>query len=254
MSAPRPPKGAGDFSPGEQAIARQAGPRHLPTHFVWTAFSGGAIIGGRGCFAKLRPSDGLALGVENFSNETTERAVPAAGAWGETIMSEGEDILSRQRRKAAAYSLASELLSEGNAPAHIECRLVNEGWSTKEAHDIVSALQAASQRAENVLRGRDEDGRPIEYPDNQDSCRPPTSATPVKCQRCGQEYESSRIEARLEGAADGRPLWCCPIPGCNGRGFGFNILPVNRHYHNEEGDWDPLVVYYPDSSRHHQVH
>jgi hypothetical protein len=86
-----------------------------------------------------------------------------------------------------------------------------------------------------------------------DTCRPPTAATLVKCQRCGQEYDTTRIEERFDGDAD-RPQWCCPIAGCSGRSFGFNILPVNRQYHIEEGDWDPLIAFFPDASRRHQVH
>jgi hypothetical protein len=169
-------------------------------------------------------------------------------------MSKAEDILAWQRKKAADYSLASDLLADGEPPSHVEGRLVNEGWSTEEAHEIVSALQAAAQRAENAIRGRDNDGRPSKYLNNLDPCRPPTFATLVKCQRCGQEYESSRIEECLQGDAAGRPHWCCPTPGCSGRGFGVNILPVNRHYHNEDGDWGPLLAFYPDASRRHQVH
>ena len=71
-------------------------------------------------------------------------------------MSKDEDILSRQRRKASAYSLASDLLADGDPPVHVQGRLVNEGLSTQEAHEIVSALQVASQRAENALGGRDD--------------------------------------------------------------------------------------------------
>src|SRR5262249_16176285 len=72
----------------------------------------------------------------------------------ETNMSKAEDILSRLRRKASAFSLASDLLADGAPPAHVECRLVNEGLSTQEAHEIVSTLQAGPQRLENALRGR----------------------------------------------------------------------------------------------------
>src|SRR5262249_45698965 len=28
----------------------------------------------------------------------------------------------------------------------------------------------------------------------------------------------------------------------------------NRHYHDEDGDWDPLSAFYPDASDRHQVH
>jgi hypothetical protein len=169
-------------------------------------------------------------------------------------MSKAEDILARQRKKAAAYSLVSDLLADGDTPSHVEGRLVNEGWSAEEAREIVSALQAAAQSAENIVQGRDNDGRPSQYPDNWDPGRPPTFATLVKCERCGQEYESSRIEERFQGDAEGGTLWCCPTPGCRGKGFGFNILPVNRHYHDEDGDWDPLLAFYPDASLRHQAH
>jgi hypothetical protein len=168
-------------------------------------------------------------------------------------MSNAEDRLARQRRRAAAYSLASDLLANGDPPTLVEGRLVSEGLSNEEAHEIVGALQVATQRAENAFQGRDDDGRPSKDADNLDPSRPPTLPTLVKCHRCGQEYESSRIEERLDGDAD-RPQWCCPIVGCNGRGFGFNILPVNRQYHNVEGDWDPLIAFFPDASRRHQVH
>jgi hypothetical protein len=166
-------------------------------------------------------------------------------------MSKAEDT---SRKKAAAYSLASDLLANGDAPAHVVGRLVSEGWSAKEAHEIVSAMQAASQCAENTIRGRDEDGRPTQYPDNFDPCQPPSCATLVKCERCGQEYDSSRIEERPKGDTEDHPQWCCPIPGCSGRGFGFNILPVDRQYHDKDGDWDPLLAFYPEASRRHQVH
>jgi hypothetical protein len=169
-------------------------------------------------------------------------------------MAEADHNVSRQRKKAAVYSLASDLLADGDPPTHVESRLVDEGISIEEARMIVSALQLASQRVENTLLGRDDDGRPSKYPDNLDRCQPPILPTVVKCERCGQEYESSRIEERLEGETEGRPQWCCPIPDCSGKGFGFNILPVNRHYHNEVGDWDSLEAFYPDASRRHQVH
>jgi hypothetical protein len=169
-------------------------------------------------------------------------------------MSESEDIGSRQRKKAGAWSLASDLLADGNPPTHVEGRLIEEGLSTEEAQKIVSALQAASQRTENTLRGRDDDGRPSEYADDQDPCRPPTVATLVRCHRCGQEYESGRIEERVNDDGEGGSQWCCPTPGCSGRGFGFGLLPVDRQYHNDDGDWDPLSAFYPDASRRYELH
>jgi hypothetical protein len=68
---------------------------------------------------------------------------------------------------------------------------------------------------------------------------PPAVPTMVGCIHCGQEYDSYRIEWRIEPDADGRPhgWWCCPIPGCDGKGFGFDILPVDPNYQDERGGW-----------------
>jgi hypothetical protein len=74
---------------------------------------------------------------------------------------------------------------------------------------------------------------------DKDPFRPPTIPTLVGCLHCGQEYESYRIEWRVERGADGRPhgFWCCPIPGCGGIGFGCDILPVDPTYRDERGGW-----------------
>jgi hypothetical protein len=75
-------------------------------------------------------------------------------------------------------------------------------------------------------------------PDN-DVFRPPAIPTLVACLHCGEEYESYRIEWRVERDADGkqRGFWCCPIEGCGGCGFGFDILPVDPNYRDEHGGW-----------------
>lgn len=71
-----------------------------------------------------------------------------------------------------------------------------------------------------------------------DPFRPPTISTLVACLHCGQEYESYRIEWRLHRDDEGREhgFWCCPIPGCDGLGFGCDIFPVDPHYRDEEGN------------------
>jgi hypothetical protein len=67
---------------------------------------------------------------------------------------------------------------------------------------------------------------------------PPAENTTVGCLHCGQEYDSYRIEWRVEDTANGpHGFWCCPIPGCDGRGFGFDILPTDPNYHDEHGGW-----------------
>jgi hypothetical protein len=72
-----------------------------------------------------------------------------------------------------------------------------------------------------------------------DPFRPPEVPIEVSCLHCGREYDSYLIEWRVETGADGEPhgFWCCPTPGCDGRGFGFDILPTDPHYQDERGGW-----------------
>ena len=67
---------------------------------------------------------------------------------------------------------------------------------------------------------------------------PPAISTLVGCLHCGEEYDSYRIEWRVTQDADGTPhgFWCCPIPGCDGKGFGFDIFPVDPDYRDENGE------------------
>jgi hypothetical protein len=78
-----------------------------------------------------------------------------------------------------------------------------------------------------------------------DPFHPPAISTLVSCLHCGQEFDSFRIEWRIERDAKGQPhgFWCCPIPGCDGKGFGFDIFPVDPEYRDERGGW-----FYDDES------
>jgi hypothetical protein len=73
---------------------------------------------------------------------------------------------------------------------------------------------------------------------NTDCFRPPAIPTLVGCLHCQQEYESFLIEWRVEKCADGKDhgFWCCPTPDCGGRGFGFDIFPVDPNYRDENGN------------------
>ena len=70
-----------------------------------------------------------------------------------------------------------------------------------------------------------------------DPFHPPAIPTEVSCLHCGQEYESYLIEWREE-VIDGerKGFWCCPTPGCSGRGFGFDIFPTDPDYIGEDGE------------------
>lgn len=70
-----------------------------------------------------------------------------------------------------------------------------------------------------------------------DPFRPPAIPTEVACLHCGQEYESYLIEWQeeiVDGEVHG--FWCCPTPGCDGKGFGFDIFPTDPDYRGEDGE------------------
>lgn len=61
-----------------------------------------------------------------------------------------------------------------------------------------------------------------------DCFKPPPGSILVHCLHCGEEYESYRIEWRIFDGPDGKHgMWCCPIEGCDGAGFGFDIFPID---------------------------
>ena len=68
---------------------------------------------------------------------------------------------------------------------------------------------------------------------------PPEVSIEVGCLHCGETYDSYLIEWRVETGADNKQhgFWCCPTPGCGGRGFGFDIFPTDPEYRDERGGW-----------------
>ena len=76
-------------------------------------------------------------------------------------------------------------------------------------------------------------------PSKDDPFGPPEIPTEVGCLHCGETYESYLIEWRVRTAHDGKPhgFWCCPTPGCGGIGFGFDILPTDPDYQDENDGW-----------------
>ncbi len=74
-------------------------------------------------------------------------------------------------------------------------------------------------------------------PAERDPFRPPTVPVIVHCLHCDQEYESYLIhwvEDAIEFDSPG--FWCCPTPGCDGKGFGFDIFPIDQDYRDEQGN------------------
>ena len=74
-------------------------------------------------------------------------------------------------------------------------------------------------------------------PAERDPFRPPTVPVIVHCLHCDQEYESYLIHWVDEmGESDAPGFWCCPTPGCDGKGFGFDIFPIDPDYRDEQGN------------------
>ena len=73
---------------------------------------------------------------------------------------------------------------------------------------------------------------------DRDVFKPPAISTLVSCLHCGEVYESFLIEWRIDTNAKGRPhgFFCCPTEGCDGRGFGFDIFPIDPDWTNENGE------------------
>lgn len=72
---------------------------------------------------------------------------------------------------------------------------------------------------------------------HEDCFRPPSIPTEVCCLHCGQCYESYLIQWRESTLPDGRGrgFWCCPVSGCDGAGFGFDIHPTDPEYVDPDG-------------------
>jgi hypothetical protein len=65
-----------------------------------------------------------------------------------------------------------------------------------------------------------------------DLFRPPATSTMVGCLHCQEVYDSYLIEWRVEtGKQHG--FWWCPTEGCDGKGFGFDIFPIDPNYQDE---------------------
>ena len=68
---------------------------------------------------------------------------------------------------------------------------------------------------------------------------PPRTAVEVGCLHCGQVYCSDRIwfderDGGPPGPEGRRGFWACPVAGCDGIGFAFDIWPTDPDYRDEE--------------------
>src|SRR5688500_11269255 len=72
---------------------------------------------------------------------------------------------------------------------------------------------------------------------SHDPFAPPKTPCEVQCVHCGESYESWHIEWRDDATlSSAGGAWCCPTPGCDGIGFGFDIFPVDPAWTDENGE------------------
>lgn len=62
-----------------------------------------------------------------------------------------------------------------------------------------------------------------------DPFKPPVDSVRVRCMHCSEEYDSSGIKY-VNG------FWRCPIGGCDGAGFCFDIWPIDPEWRDEDGN------------------
>jgi hypothetical protein len=69
-----------------------------------------------------------------------------------------------------------------------------------------------------------------------DPFRPPKANCRVYCMHCEEKYDSYRIVWReFEREGDTKEgFWCCPIEGCDGKGFLFDIHPTDPNWEDDE--------------------
>jgi hypothetical protein len=86
-------------------------------------------------------------------------------------------------------------------------------------------------------RRRGDEGEEGE-PGGRDIFAPPPIPVEVRCLHCEETFDSNLIhwvpDTRTDAALEG--FWCCPTPGCDGKGFLFDIYPTDPEYRDEDGN------------------
>jgi len=63
--------------------------------------------------------------------------------------------------------------------------------------------------------------------DPRDPFAPPPVPVEVCCMQCGGVYESWQMIWLDDPTLPGGGVWCCPVDGCDGIGYGFDIWPTD---------------------------
>jgi len=86
-------------------------------------------------------------------------------------------------------------------------------------------------------------------PPEDDPMGPPRMPVEVYCIHCGNVYMSDRIQWQPDSESFDGGTWVCPIDGCDGAGFCFDIYPTDPdiarqfgvEYFDEEEDEEGFV-------------
>ena len=97
--------------------------------------------------------------------------------------------------------------------------------AVRSRSDVLAILLSSSVMRFNDSRETSAMAHDSLNPDN-DPFGPPAISTVVHCIHCGEEYDSYRIEWRIEHDPDGKShgFWCCPMPRLRRQGFRLRHL------------------------------
>jgi hypothetical protein len=73
-------------------------------------------------------------------------------------------------------------------------------------------------------------------PGANDCFRPPEIPVQVCCLHCHREFDSYLIHWVEDPTYGNGGYWACPTPGCDGKGFTFDIWPTDPEWTDEQGN------------------
>jgi hypothetical protein len=88
-------------------------------------------------------------------------------------------------------------------------------------------------------------------PGANDCFRPPEIPIQVHCLHCHQEYDSYLMLWVEDATFNNGGYWACPTPGCDGKGFTFDIWPTDPEWTDEEGNKVFFLDDEPDTEEDH---
>jgi len=80
---------------------------------------------------------------------------------------------------------------------------------------------------------------PANHAARNDCFCPPAEAVMCRCLHCLREFMSSCIEWREDSGTRTsglRGFWCCPYEDCDGKGYTFDIFPVDDLFWSDDAD------------------